>query len=123
MPPPPPKVVLQCTPNYEADRAEILHSLWGILCATFGKKNDLVMFVHGAMTSQGNKVRSEQVVLPSVDNPLKARPHLYSLVACAPLCKYAGGGQACAASKTINILATKESWVSEIYGFIKFVRG
>ena len=34
----PPEVFLRCTPNYEADRAEILHSLWGILCATFGKK-------------------------------------------------------------------------------------
>ena len=29
---------LRCPPNYEADRAEILHSLWGIFCATFGKK-------------------------------------------------------------------------------------
>ena len=35
---PPPEVFLRCTPNYEADRAEILHSLWGILCAAFGKK-------------------------------------------------------------------------------------
>ena len=35
---PPLEVFLRCTPNYEADRAEILHSLWGILCATFGKK-------------------------------------------------------------------------------------
>ena len=26
---------LRCTPNYEADRAEIWHSLLGILCATF----------------------------------------------------------------------------------------
>ena len=35
----PPEVFLRCTPNYETDRAEILHSLWGnILCATFGKK-------------------------------------------------------------------------------------
>ena len=34
----PPEVFLRCTPNYEADRAEILHTLWGILCATFGKK-------------------------------------------------------------------------------------
>ena len=34
----PPEVFLRCTPNYEADRAEILHSLWGILCTTFGKK-------------------------------------------------------------------------------------
>ena len=34
----PPEVFLRCTPNYEADRAELLHSLWGILCATFGKK-------------------------------------------------------------------------------------
>ena len=29
---------LRCHPNYEADRAEIWHRLWGILCATFGKK-------------------------------------------------------------------------------------
>ena len=36
--PPPPKVFLRYTLNYEADRAEILHTLWGILCATFGKK-------------------------------------------------------------------------------------
>ena len=50
---PPPEVFLRCAPNYEADRAEILHSLWGILCATFGKKNfDRVMSGHGAMTSQ-----------------------------------------------------------------------
>ena len=35
----PPEGFLRCTPNYEADRAESLHSLWGILCATFGKKN------------------------------------------------------------------------------------
>ena len=34
----PPEVVLRCTPNHEADRAEILHSLWGIPCATFSKK-------------------------------------------------------------------------------------
>ena len=34
----PPEVFLRCTPNCEADRAEILHSLWGILCATFGEK-------------------------------------------------------------------------------------
>ena len=34
----PPEVFLRCTPNYEVDRAEISHSLWGILCATFGKK-------------------------------------------------------------------------------------
>ena len=40
-------------PNYEADRAEIWHSLWGIFCATFGKKKfDRVMSGHGAMTSQ-----------------------------------------------------------------------
>ena len=45
---------LRCTPNYESDRAEILYSLWGILCATFGdkKKIDRVMSGHGAMTSQ-----------------------------------------------------------------------
>ena len=36
--PPPAEVFLRFTPNYEVDRAEILHSLWGILCATFGKK-------------------------------------------------------------------------------------
>ena len=35
---PPPEVFLRCIPDYEADRAEILHSLWDILCATFGKK-------------------------------------------------------------------------------------
>ena len=29
---------LRCTSNYEADRAEILRSLWGIRCATFEKK-------------------------------------------------------------------------------------
>ena len=34
----PPEGFLRCTPNYEADRADIWHSLWGILCATFGKK-------------------------------------------------------------------------------------
>ena len=39
-------------PNYEADRAEILHSLWGIFCASFGKKIDRVMSGHGALTSQ-----------------------------------------------------------------------
>ena len=33
-----PEVFLRCTPNYAADRAEILHSLWGILCATFDKE-------------------------------------------------------------------------------------
>ena len=36
-PPPGPEVFLRCTLNYEADRAEILRSLWGILCVTFGK--------------------------------------------------------------------------------------
>ena len=36
---PPPEVFLRCTLNYEVDRAEILHSLWGILCAAFGKEN------------------------------------------------------------------------------------
>ena len=50
--PPPPEVFLRCTPNYEVDRAEILHSLWGILCATFGKKIDRVVSGHRAMTSQ-----------------------------------------------------------------------
>ena len=35
---PPLEVFMRCTPNYAADRAEMLHSLWGILCATFGKK-------------------------------------------------------------------------------------
>ena len=34
----PPRVFLEWPPNRWADRAEILHSLWGILCATFGKK-------------------------------------------------------------------------------------
>ena len=58
--PPPPEVFLRCTPNYEADRAEILHSLWGILCATFGNKNfDRVMSGHGAMTSQ--EVRGQAI--------------------------------------------------------------
>ena len=37
-PPPPEDFFLRCTPNYEADCAEVLHSLWGIFCATFGKK-------------------------------------------------------------------------------------
>ena len=44
---------LWCMPNYESDRAEIWHTLWGIFCATFGKKKfDRVMSGHGAMTSQ-----------------------------------------------------------------------
>ena len=47
----PPCGFLRCTPNYEADRAEVFHSLWGIVCATFGKKVDRVMSGHGAMTS------------------------------------------------------------------------
>ena len=47
-----PPAFLRCTPNYESDRAEILHGLWGILCATFGKKIDRVLLGHGAMTSQ-----------------------------------------------------------------------
>ena len=46
------KFYLQCTPNYESDRAEILHSVWGIICATFRKKIDQVMSGRGAMTSQ-----------------------------------------------------------------------
>ena len=49
----PPLIFLRCTPNYESDRAEILHSLWGILCAIFGeKKNGRFMLGHGAMTFQ-----------------------------------------------------------------------
>ena len=45
---------LRCMPNYEAERAEIMQSLWGIFCAAFGKKKnfDPVMSGHGAMTSQ-----------------------------------------------------------------------
>ena len=35
-----------------ADRTEILHSLWDILCATFGEKIDRVRSGHGAITSQ-----------------------------------------------------------------------
>ena len=50
--PPPPEGFLRCARNYEADRAEILHSLWGILCATVVKKIDQVMSGNGAMTSQ-----------------------------------------------------------------------
>ena len=34
----PPWGFSRCTPNYEADRAEILHSLWGVLCAKLDKK-------------------------------------------------------------------------------------
>ena len=34
----PPWVFLEWPPNDWVVRAEILHSLWGILCATFGKK-------------------------------------------------------------------------------------
>ena len=37
-PPPPPWVFLSWTPHRLEDRAEIFHSLWGILCATFGEK-------------------------------------------------------------------------------------
>ena len=29
---------MRCTPNYESDHTKLLHSLWGILCATFGEK-------------------------------------------------------------------------------------
>ena len=60
----PPEVFLRCTPNYEADRAEILHSLWGILCATFGKKIDRVMSGHGAMTSQ--EVQGQRPLAPTL---------------------------------------------------------
>ena len=43
----PPDFFLRCKPNIESDRADILHSLWGILCATFGeKKIDRVMSGH-----------------------------------------------------------------------------
>ena len=45
-------------PELWADRAEILDSLWGILCATFGKKKYRVMSGHGAMTSQEVHTRS-----------------------------------------------------------------
>ena len=44
-----PWVFLEWLPNRSAD--DILHSLWGILCAAFGKKNDRVRSGHGAMTS------------------------------------------------------------------------
>ena len=46
------RVFLRCTPYYASDRAEILHSLWGILSATFREKNDRIMSGHWAMTSQ-----------------------------------------------------------------------
>ena len=36
----PPLVVLSWPLSRWADHAEILNSSWGILCATFGKKND-----------------------------------------------------------------------------------
>ena len=36
---PPPWVFLSWTPHRLENRAEIFHSLWGILCATFGEKN------------------------------------------------------------------------------------
>ena len=39
MRPPPPEVFVLCTPNYESDRAEILDSVLGVLCATFSKKS------------------------------------------------------------------------------------
>ena len=39
----PPEIFLRCTPNYKSDRAGIVHSLWGILCATFGEKNKLTV--------------------------------------------------------------------------------
>ena len=35
----PPWVFLSWTPHRLENRAEIFHSLWGILCATFGEKN------------------------------------------------------------------------------------
>ena len=38
-------------PNRLADRAEILHSLWNILSATFAENFDWVKSGHGAMTS------------------------------------------------------------------------
>ena len=38
----PPEGFLRCAPNYWSDRivlgADIFHSLWGVLCATFGEK-------------------------------------------------------------------------------------
>ena len=42
MQPPPPWVFLSWTPHRLENRAEIFHSLWGILCATFGEKKKLV---------------------------------------------------------------------------------
>ena len=47
----PPWVFLEWPPNGWVDRAEILHSLWGIFCATFDKKIDRVRSGHRAMTS------------------------------------------------------------------------
>ena len=49
---------LRCTPNYEADRAEILHSLQDIFAQLLVKKIDRVMSGHGAMTSQEVRTRS-----------------------------------------------------------------
>ena len=42
---------LEWLPNRWADHAEIMHSLWGIRCVAFGKKNDRVSSDHGARTS------------------------------------------------------------------------
>ena len=42
---------LKLAPNRGADGAEILHSLWGIHCATFGYKFARVRSSHRAMTS------------------------------------------------------------------------
>ena len=39
-------------PNYEADRAETLHSLWASFSQLLVEKNERVMSGHGAMTSQ-----------------------------------------------------------------------
>ena len=49
--PPPPGVFLKWPPNRRADPAETLHSLWSVLCATFGEKIDRVRPGHQAMTS------------------------------------------------------------------------
>ena len=47
-----PHIFLKWPPNRQADCAEILHSLWGVLCATFGRKKiDRVGSGHRAMTS------------------------------------------------------------------------
>ena len=48
-----PKGFFRWTLNRLPERAEILHSLWGVLCASFGEKIDQVRSGHRAMTSWG----------------------------------------------------------------------